>query len=164
MGKSFETWDIELDDTLASIVDVAAVNQYFGWYYSAFVSSMLPVSAKKAREVMIANIPNIRFHVVHGKPLIISEMGAGAKKGFMADPIDMAVFSEDYQAQVYENQIRMVTEQTGLVGLSPWILKDFRSPIRLYQGVQDYWNLKGLVSNEGEKKKAFYTLQEFYKQ
>jgi beta-glucuronidase len=164
MGKSFETWDIELDDTPASIVDVAAVNQYFGWYYSAFVSSILPVSTKKAREVMIANIPRIRFHVAHGKPLIISEMGAGAKKGFMADPIDMAVFSEDYQAQVYENQIRMVSEQTGLVGLSPWILKDFRSPIRLYQGVQDYWNLKGLVSNEGEKKKAFYTLQEFYKQ
>jgi len=164
MGKSFETWDIELDDTLASIVDVAAVNQYFGWYYSAFVSSILPVSTKKAREVMITNISRIRFHVAHGKPLIISEMGAGAKKGFMADPIDMAVFSEDYQAQVYENQIRMVTEQTGLVGLSPWILKDFRSPIRLYQGVQDYWNLKGLVSNDGEKKKAFYTLQEFYKQ
>jgi beta-glucuronidase len=113
---------------------------------------------------MIANIPRIRFHVAHGKPLIISEMGASAKKGFMADPEDMAVFSEDYQAQVYENQTRMVEEQTGLVGLTPWILKDFRSPIRLYQGVQDYWNLKGLVSNEGEKKKAFYTLQEFYKQ
>ena len=28
----------------------------------------------------------------------------------------------------------------------------------------DYWNLKGLVSNDGEKKQAFYTLQEFYKQ
>jgi len=31
-----------------------------------------------------------------------------------------------------------------------WVLKDFRAPLRLYQGVQDYWNHKGLVSEFGE--------------
>jgi beta-glucuronidase len=48
-------------------------------------------------------------------------------------------------------------------GLSPWILKDFRSPKRLLPHIQDYWNRKGLISDEGRKKKAFYILQEFYR-
>jgi beta-glucuronidase len=57
----------------------------------------------------------------------------------------------------------MWTKQEKLIGVSPWILKDFRSPMRLYQGVQDYWNLKGLISDDGQKKQAFYILQDFYK-
>ena len=30
-------------------------------------------------------------------------------------------------------------------------------------GIQDFYNRKGLVSNEGQKKKAFFVLQEYYK-
>jgi beta-glucuronidase len=75
---------------------------------------------------------------------------------------ELAVFTEEYQALVYRKQIEMIRRQEGLVGLSPWILKDFRSPLRLYQGVQDYWNLKGLVDDEGRKKKAFAVLRDYY--
>ena len=46
--------------------------------------------------------------------------------------------------------------------MSPWILKDFRSPLRLYQGVQDYWNLKGLVAKDGTRKEAFFVLRDWY--
>ena len=42
------------------------------------------------------------------------------------------------------------------------ILKDFRSPRRVLPGVQDYYNRKGLFSDKGEKKKAFYVLKEWY--
>jgi beta-glucuronidase len=31
-------------------------------------------------------------------------------------------------------------------------------------GIQDYYNRKGLFSDKGEKKKAFYVLQEWYRQ
>jgi beta-glucuronidase len=48
--------------------------------------------------------------------------------------------------------------------MSPWILKDFRSPRRPLPGVQDYYNRKGLISDRGERKKAFYTLQRFYRE
>ena len=44
----------------------------------------------------------------------------------------------------------------------PWILMDFRSPRRTLVGVQDYYNRKGLISNDGQKKKAFFVLQEYY--
>lgn len=162
-GASFEQWDIHIKDPLAAIVDVAAVNQYFGWYYSGFLASSTGVSPVVARQVMLDNMPKIRFHVPAGKPFVFSELGAGAKKGLRADAAEMLIFSEDYQALVYEKQIEMVKNQQGLVGLSPWILKDFRSTLRQHQGIQDYWNRKGLISDNGEPKKAFFVLQDFYK-
>jgi beta-glucuronidase len=39
---------------------------------------------------------------------------------------------------------------------------DFRSPMRQLPGIQDNYNRKGLVSDKGEKKKAFFTLQDYY--
>jgi beta-glucuronidase len=50
-----------------------------------------------------------------------------------------------------------------LSGLTPWILVDFRSPRRVLPGIQDGFNRKGLISSEGEKKKAFSVLQEYYR-
>ena len=43
------------------------------------------------------------------------------------------------------------------------LLMDFRSPMRQLPGVQDGYNRKGLVSNRGERKEAFFVLQKTYK-
>jgi beta-glucuronidase len=40
---------------------------------------------------------------------------------------------------------------------------DFRSPRRTLPEIQDFYNRKGLVSNDGQKKKAFFVLQDYYK-
>ena len=56
----------------------------------------------------------------------------------------------------------MIERIPNIRGTSPWILADFRSPKRLLPGVQDGWNRKGLVSDNGIKKRAFYTLKSFY--
>lgn len=56
----------------------------------------------------------------------------------------------------------MMDKIDGLSGLSPWILKDFRSPRRVLPDVQDYYNRKGLVSSEGQRKKAFYVMKRYY--
>lgn len=56
----------------------------------------------------------------------------------------------------------MVRRVPNLVGLSPWVLMDFRSPLRMLPSVQDYHNRKGGISNRGQRKLAFYTLQRFY--
>jgi beta-glucuronidase len=50
-----------------------------------------------------------------------------------------------------------------MAGLTPWVLMDFRSPACMLPGVQDYHNRKGLISNRGQRKMAFYTLRKFYK-
>ena len=58
----------------------------------------------------------------------------------------------------------MIENQDVVRGLSPWVLKDFRAPLRLYQGVQDHWNRKGLVSETGERKLAFEVLRSWYEE
>ena len=58
----------------------------------------------------------------------------------------------------------MIENFSLLRGVTPWILKDFRSPKRPLANIQDYWNRKGLLSETGEKKQAWYVLRDFYLQ
>lgn len=57
----------------------------------------------------------------------------------------------------------MLDKIDGLCGMSPWILTDFRSPRRPLPKIQDEFNRKGILSDKGEKKKAFYILKNYYK-
>ena len=70
---------------------------------------------------------------------------------------------EEFQADLYRQQLAMVARIPGLRGVSPWILVDFRSPRRPLPGIQDGWNRKGLVANDGTKKQAFGVLREAYR-
>jgi beta-glucuronidase len=56
----------------------------------------------------------------------------------------------------------MLEKIPNFSGLSPWILADFRSPRRVLPKIQDGYNRKGLISNRGVKKKAFFVLRDFY--
>jgi beta-glucuronidase len=162
LGWSPSTWTYAVGDPLEEIVDVASLNEYFGWYYSGGFAAVAPVSSHHARRVMIDNLDRIRIETDSDKPLVLSELGAGALAGRREPPRRLAAYSEEYQALVYQRQIDMMKRQPKLRGASPWILKDFRSPLRLYQGVQDYWNRKGLVDDQGERKLAFDVLRNFY--
>ena len=51
-----------------------------------------------------------------------------------------------------------------LRGMSPWILKDFRSPRRQHPVYQRGWNRKGLISETGVRKLAFEVLADHYRQ
>jgi beta-glucuronidase len=163
LGIVRDEWIFRIDDGLEAIVDVPAVNEYFGWYYSGAVGLLTPLSSKRARSLMLENMHRIRFVTNEGKPLIVSEYGAGAKYGLRAPLEEMRAYSEDYQAEVYRRQLSMLSDQGTVRGMSPWVLKDFRAPLRMYQGVQDYWNRKGLVSELGERKTAFDVLQAEYR-
>ncbi|MDE0884186.1 MAG: beta galactosidase jelly roll domain-containing protein [Myxococcota bacterium] len=162
LGLPSGDWEYRIRDPLADLVDVQGLNQYFGWYYSGALGVLGPFSSHHARKVMLDNMHRIRIVSDRPGPIIVSEMGAGAKRGKRAPEEDLVVFSEDYQALVYRRQIKMMEAQSGLVGIAPWILKDFRAPGRLYQGVQDYWNRKGLLSDDGGRKLAFEVLRSWY--
>ena len=131
-------------DNMATNVDIISINEYIGWYYRD-----------------INNIDKMKWVIPYNKPVIISEFGAGAKYGYHKDK--KYRWTEEFQDNVYINNLKMLEKIDGLVGISPWILKDFRSPRRVLNGIQDYYNRKGLVSDNGDKKKAFYTLQNWYK-
>jgi beta-glucuronidase len=134
-----------LNDPLAESLDVIGLNQYIGWYEGK------PEDADRAQ-----------FKFAVEKPVIISEFGAGAQYGLHGDA-DMR-FSEEYQANLFQHQIGMVQRIPELAGMTPWVLMDFRSPRRFLPGIQDYYNRKGLISDRGQKKQAFYVLQKFYQE
>jgi beta-glucuronidase len=94
------------------------------------------------------------------KPVIISEFGAEALGGFYADTATR--FSEEMQELFYKNQLQLISTITALRGTSPWILIDFRSPKRLNPVYQDGWNRKGLYTETGKKKKAFFVMKGWY--
>ena len=96
------------------------------------------------------------------KPLIVSEFGAGAKAGLHGRENER--WTEEYQANVYRHQLPMLNKIPQLRGMSPWVLMDFRSPNRPLEGIQDEFNRKGLISDQGQKKQAFYVLQKAYKE
>ena len=135
---------IMIDDPLGKYLDVLGCNEYIGWYDG------LPAKAD-----------TINWKTEYDKPLIMSEFGGDAKYGYHADTL--TVWSEEFQANIYKHQIKMLKKISFLQGMTPWILMDFRSPRRALPGIQDFFNRKGLISNKGEKKQAFYILRDFYK-
>jgi beta-glucuronidase len=96
----------------------------------------------------------------YDKPLIMSEFGGSALYGKHGD--EQTRFSEEYQAGLYRHQLASLRKTPSLAGISPWVLMDFRSPRRFLAGVQDFHNRKGLISDKGQRKQAFYVLQKFY--
>jgi beta-glucuronidase len=71
-------------------------------------------------------------------------------------------FSEEYQEDLYLKTLAMLERIPQWRGTTPWILVDFRSPRRPLPNVQDGWNRKGLIGENGVKKKAFFVLKDFY--
>ena len=65
---------------------------------------------------------------------------------------------------VYEHQFVMLNKIQQVRGLVPWVLMDFRSPTRNIPKLQDGYNRKGLISEDGKKKEAFYVVQKAYKE
>ena len=132
-----------LHDNMSDLVDVVSFNQYIGWY----------------RDVNDAS--KMTWEIPYDKPVIISEFGGGAKYG-LHGPKNQR-WTEEFQENLYRENCAMLDKIDGLAGTTPWILKDFRSPRRVLTGIQDYYNRKGVFSDKGEKKLAFYVLRDWYK-
>jgi len=133
-----------VDDALGTALDVIGVNEYIGWY------EQHPETADLTE-----------WHINYQKPVIVSEFGGDAKAGLHGGENER--WTEEYQANIYRHQLPMLNKITQLRGISPWVLMDFRSPNRPLVGIQDEFNRKGLISDQGQKKLAFQVLQNAYR-
>lgn len=136
-----------IDDPLVPDLDVMAINTYNGWYSGD----------------PLADLPGLEWRSPANKPLILSEFGADAQAGYHDAAPAPHKFSEEYQAEYYRQTLAMAQKVPFLAGLSPWILKDFRSPRRQHPVYQQGWNRKGLISETGTRKAAFAVLAEEYR-
>lgn len=153
-------YTLSIDDPLGRYTDIIAYNQYFGWYYSVIFARQLGLDEAVIRPLMLDFMADLRFTSKYDKPIHISEFGAGAKYGRRSP--QAAIWSEEYQARLYEAQLDMLKKSPQVQGISPWILKDFRAMLRPLATVQDYYNRKGLIDENGRRKAAFGILRDFY--
>ncbi len=126
------------------VLDVMAINTYNGWYSQDRLADL----ARSEWRVppTSADLLGIRRRCPGGLP-----RSANKQK-----------FSEEYQADYYRATLNMADSVPTLRGMSPWILKDFRSPRRQNPDFQQGWNRKGLISETGQRKEAFGVLSDYY--
>ena len=142
-NHSTEQGTIELSDALGNELDVLGFNQYCGWYWGK------PTDCDK-----------MDWLVAFNKPLVISEFGGGALQGLHGASTER--WTEEYQDVLYKYNLSMMTKIDELAGITPWLLKDFLSPRRALSRIQNDFNRKGLISERGIKKTAYYRVQSFY--
>jgi beta-glucuronidase len=150
VGAAMEKEEIKprvmtVNDELSSVMDVLSFNQYVGWY-----------------DGMPSKCDSVNWTFEVQKPVIVSEFGGDALYNLRGKATDK--FTEDYQEDLYIRSVNMLKRMPGLAGVTPWILKDFRSPRRQLRNIQDDFNRKGLVSDKGQKKKAFFIMKKWYEE
>ena len=131
------------DDPLANALDVVGQNEYVGWYEGT------PEESDKIHWTL----PE--------KPIIMGEFGAEARQGNHGANNER--WTEEQQVYVLQHQFTMLNRIPQLRGLTPWILMDFRSPTRNIPKLQDGYNRKGLIDENGRKKAAFSLVKQTYK-
>lgn len=141
-----DEWTVmKLEDPLIELLDVVGYNKYLGWYQK------FPCEPE-----------NLKWEA-YGKPLIISEFGAECVQGNnLGDTTNLNSWSETYMENVYKKDLISFDNSEDIVGLSPWILFDFRVPRRSHALFQKGWNRKGLISPEYRKKNAWYVMKCYY--
>jgi beta-glucuronidase len=143
---SYQGNTVTINDTLSKYLDVIAVNEYLGWYK--------PWPSKPEEVIWKSDF---------NKPLIMSEFGGEALYGNHGSADTASSWSEEYQEQLYQDQVTMLKKIPFLKGTCPWILVDFRSPVRMHPTYQNGWNRKGLLGDNGLRKKAWYIMEAFYR-
>ena len=140
-----EYGEFRIEDDFINDLDVVSFNKYMGWY------APWPVAPSECR-----------WNVAPEKPVIISEFGCEAQYGNHGNADWASSWSEEFQADQYRKNIEMFDKIPNLAGVSPWILFDFRSPFRFHPVNQEGWNRKGLVSDKGMRKQAWYIMHDYY--
>jgi beta-glucuronidase len=145
--ESYKNNILNVWDTLYRHFDIISLNEYLGWY--------VPWQGRPG---------DVKWNFdCKDKPIVISEFGGEALYGSNNGPKDEAAsWSEEYQEQIYKDQVEMLKTVPDLCGTFPWLLVDYRSSGRMHPVFQNGWNRKGLISDHGDKKKAWYILKTYY--
>ena len=132
-------------------MDAVSVNLYPQWYRDSAVHEALE---RKIRE--------IDANGGCGKPLIISETGAGAIYGFH-DPLGRAKWSEERQCEILRKQISTVLNHPDICGIFLWQFADVRVSEEWFMNRPRTYNNKGIVDEFRRPKMAYRTVQELFR-
>jgi beta-glucuronidase len=137
-------------DLCQGMVDIAGWNLYPRWYLDEAVSDYLDKS-----------IATHEAEGMAGKPLIISEIGAGAIPGFH-DPVRRGKWSEERQADILEEQIASVLAHPRVTGIFIWQYCDVRVTEDWFHQRPRCMNNKGAVDEYRRPKLAYEVIKRHF--
>jgi len=129
------------------LVDVLAINRYFGWYIAGG-------RLDQAQALLRADL-EAWGRVAPGKPMMFTEYGADTIAGFHDTPPSM--FTEEYQVAFLRANHEVIDTFPTFIGEQVWNFADFATS----QGiVRVQGNKKGVFTRERKPKMAAHALRE----
>ncbi|OCA85924.1 beta-glucuronidase [Bacillus sp. FJAT-27225] len=135
------------EDRCTELVDVIALNRYYGWY---FQTGDLKAAEEETRKELLAwqeKYPE--------KPIMYTEYGADTVAGFHSPYGEP--FSEEYQEDYYRMNSKVFDEVSNFVGEQLWNFADFQTKFGIMR-VQG--NKKGVFTRSREPKMVVRYLSE----
>ncbi|MFM9278811.1 beta-glucuronidase [Paenibacillus jiagnxiensis] len=131
---------------IADLVDVLALNRYYGWYYDVGELEIAKIHLREELEGWNKRCP--------GKPIIMAEFGADTIAGF--HEVDPVMFTEEFQAEYLRINHEVFDEFDNFIGEHVWCLADFNTSegVRRVQG-----NKKGIFTRDRKPKFAAHELR-----
>lgn len=137
-------------NTVSDLVDVLALNRYYGWYIRG--GQLEAARASLRAELTAWN------RVQPNKPIMFTEYGADTIAGFHDTTPTM--FSEEYQVECLKANHEVVDEFPTFIGELVWNFADFSTS----QGIiRVQGNKKGVFTRERKPKMAAHALRERWK-
>lgn len=130
--------------------DVVSINIYPQWYHETPISQSL---ANKMHETGADK--------GDGKPLIVSEIGAGAIPGYH-DPFGQSKWSEERQCAILRSQLEAVLGDANCCGVFLWQFADVRVDESWFASRPRTMNNKGVVDEYRRPKMAYQTVKEMF--
>lgn len=138
------------NDKIAEIIDVLALNRYYGWYINSG-------DWEGARRNIRKELDNWKKRCP-GKPIMFTEYGADTIAGF--HDVDPVMFTEEYQVEYYRTNHEVLDEYDEFIGEQVWNFADFATSQSLMR-IQG--NKKGIFTRERKPKAIAHELRKRWK-
>ena len=135
------------DDLTLRHVDIVSWNRYDAWYGGT------PEQLEPALKDMLKWLHSPKSKGGSGKPVIMSEFGAGAIYG-TRNP-NKAKWTEEYQREVLDESLRVYLNHPNVVGTAIWQFCDVRVSESYWRGRPRTMNNKGIVDEYRRPKLAY---------
>jgi len=140
-----------LEDICLSLVDLLSVNKYLGWYHDSVEHWQVFLSQFKEK---------LKNEGLAGKPIIISEFGAGALYGERT--FEEQKWSEGFQERYLEYTLNLFLKDPDIIGTFIWQYCDIRTARELDLSRPRSFNNKGIVNEYRKPKQAYWTVRKMY--
>lgn len=131
---------------ILEVTDIRGWNRYFGWYRGKFGDFGTFMDEQKRQN------PHHNF--------IISEYGAGSKRGYHIENPTEPDFSEEWQLAFHKNHWEQISDRPWIAGSCVWNMFDFASDEK--GGNIPHINQKGLADFSRIPKDVFYFYQSIW--